>query len=657
MSSPMDIFDMFFGGATRKRDNRSANVVHQLGVTLDELYNGAVRKLAVQKNVICEKCEGRGGKKGALEKCTKCNGSGMQTHVQQLGPGMVQRIQSICQSCQGQGEYINPKDRCKNCHGKKVVRERKLLEVHIDKGMEDGHKITFAGEGDQEPGLEPGDIIIVLDEKEHAVFKRHGSDIIMKMELTLVEALCGFQRIIRTLDKRELIITVLPGEVTKHLSYKCILNEGMPQYKNPFEKGKFIINFHVKFPETLSTDAIAQIEALLPPRPEYIIPDDAEELPLMDINPENDRHSKYRQPLEDDDDRYGRPQVSPDITKVNPQNSSFLQGFVQTLKTQKQYDSAFEDVETFLSPNIAEYENIKKLVYSPTGPLDRHYDDVRRFADAAEKGIKRILKAGGKRPILAILYQNPNDAAYEKYQQFDIAFCWESMLEAVMWHLVPLEIREDVPDKAAKIEALGYTSMGSLQSPVLSGIELGRIMCRDIGGSDPERMAAPNVATYVKELFVNTCIKIDIIHDQSVIEKEYPLLAAVNRAAKGVERHNARVIFLTYDPEGPIEKTVVLVGKGVTYDTGGADIKAGGVMAGMHRDKCGAAAVAGFLRTVAALKPKGVRVLGAMSMVRNSVGSNCYVSDEIITSRAGVRVRVGTQMLRVEWLWLMFFVT
>ncbi|GBM55013.1 DnaJ subfamily A member 1 [Araneus ventricosus] len=308
MSSPMDIFDMFFGGATRKRDNRSANVVHQLGVTLDELYNGAVRKLAVQKNVICEKCEGRGGKKGALEKCSKCNGSGMQTHVQQLGPGMVQRIQSICQACQGQGEYINPKDRCKNCHGKKVVRERKLLEVHIDKGMEDGHKITFAGEGDQEPGLEPGDIIIVLDEKEHAVFKRHGSDIVMRMELTLAEALCGFQRIIRTLDKRELIITVLPGEVTKHLSYKCILNEGMPQYKNPFEKGKFIINFHVKFPENLSTEAIAQLEAILPPRPEYIIPDDAEELPLMDINPENDRHAKYKHPLEDDDDRYGRPQ-------------------------------------------------------------------------------------------------------------------------------------------------------------------------------------------------------------------------------------------------------------------------------------------------------------------------------------------------------------
>lgn len=52
-----------------------------------------------------------------------------------------------------------------------VVRERKILEVNVDKGMVDGQKITFSGEGDQEPGLEPGDIIIVLDEREHRSYK------------------------------------------------------------------------------------------------------------------------------------------------------------------------------------------------------------------------------------------------------------------------------------------------------------------------------------------------------------------------------------------------------------------------------------------------------------------------------------------------------
>ena len=64
-------------------------------------------------------------------------------------------------------------------------------------------------------------------------------------------------------------------------------------------------------------------------------------------------------------------------------------------------------------------------------------------------------------------------------------------------------------------------------------------------------------------------------------------------------------------------------------------------MAGMHRDKCGSAAVAGFFQTVAQLQPKNTRVLGAMAMVRNSIGPNGYVADEIITSRAGVRIRIG----------------
>merc|ERR1711874_375388 len=90
--------------------------------------------------------------------------------------------------------------------------------------------------------------------------------------------------------------------------------------------------------------------------------------------------------------------------------------------------------------------------------------------------------------------------------------------------------------------------------------------------------------------------------------------------------------WLTYEPkDGKVEKSLFLVGKGITYDTGGADIKAGGVMAGMSRDKCGAAAAAGVMATVNQLAPAGVRVVVAMAMVRNSVGSNCYVADEILT--------------------------
>lgn len=93
-SSPMDLFDMFFGGGfgggrDKRRERRGKNVVHQLSVTLEELYKGCIRKLALQKNIICDKCEGRGGKKGAVEQCPTCRGTGLQVQVQQLGPGKM----------------------------------------------------------------------------------------------------------------------------------------------------------------------------------------------------------------------------------------------------------------------------------------------------------------------------------------------------------------------------------------------------------------------------------------------------------------------------------------------------------------------------------------------------------------------------------------
>ncbi len=78
--------------------------------------------------------------------------------------------------------------------------------------MKDGQKIVFSGEGDQEPGIPPGDVIIVLDEQEHPTFTRKHNHLLIRMELELVESLCGFQKFIETLDKRHLMITVLPGE-------------------------------------------------------------------------------------------------------------------------------------------------------------------------------------------------------------------------------------------------------------------------------------------------------------------------------------------------------------------------------------------------------------------------------------------------------------
>uniref|UniRef100_A0A8C6RIT6 J domain-containing protein n=1 Tax=Nannospalax galili TaxID=1026970 RepID=A0A8C6RIT6_NANGA len=247
--SPMDIFDMFFGGGGRI----GKDVVHQLTVTLEDLSNGATRKLSLQKNVMCDKCEGSSGVLPPLP------GTGMQIRIHQLEPGMVQQIQSVCMECQGHGEWI-----------------KKILEVHIDKGKKDGQKITFHGEGDQEPRR-----------YYHCVFTRRGEDIFMCMDIQLFKALCGFQKPVSTLDNRTIVITSHLGQIVKHGDSKCVLNEGMPIYRRPYEKGRLIIEFKVNFPENEKTDEMDQVE-------------------LLDFDPNQERRRHYNGEVYEDDEHHPR---------------------------------------------------------------------------------------------------------------------------------------------------------------------------------------------------------------------------------------------------------------------------------------------------------------------------------------------------------------
>jgi len=300
-SSPMDIFDMFFnmsGGRGRGREGprRGKDMHFALAVTLEELYNGSTRKLKVSRKELCENCKGSGTKTPGVgpETCTSCRGSGMTVRIERLGNSFVQQIQTMCPECSGAGEKIAAKDRCKNCDGAKTIKNSKVLEVHIDKGMNDGQKICFSGEADQDPSYEAGDIIVVLEQKEHELYKRiNTTNLMLNLKITLTEALCGFQKAVTTLDNRTLLITVWPGEVVKHGTIKYVVAEGMPTYKNPFEKGKLIVQFSVEFPEKLDAALIPKLEELLPPRPKVDIPtNDVEEVNLLDYNHEEEEQRR-----------------------------------------------------------------------------------------------------------------------------------------------------------------------------------------------------------------------------------------------------------------------------------------------------------------------------------------------------------------------------
>jgi leucyl aminopeptidase len=251
--------------------------------------------------------------------------------------------------------------------------------------------------------------------------------------------------------------------------------------------------------------------------------------------------------------------------------------------------------------------------------------------------LRRARDAGATK-VLLLVEAPPSGEVYEQAARVaalgGVGALWE-----------PLEAREALGDSIEPVQKIGVGVIGGTFSEAdaawVEASEAGLRLTRDLCGTEPERMAPPRFAAYVQQAFKGLPVKVTVQKDVKQLQKDYPLLMAVARASLGVARHRPCVVRLEYAPKGKIEHTLLFAGKGVTYDTGGADLKTDGHMAGMSRDKGGAAVVAGLFLTAALRQQKGVRLIAELGIVRNSIGSEAYVSDEIVTSHAGSRVRIG----------------
>jgi DnaJ family protein A protein 2 len=171
-----DLFNMFFkgqgggGGRGGGGPRKSPAIQHPLKVSLEDLYNGKTVKLAINRKVIV----------GEAKECDTCGGQGAVMEVRQIGPGMLTQMQRVCSVCEGQGNTAKTKS------------ERKVVEVHIEKGAHHNSKVTFRGMADEIPGREPGDVHFIVQEKEHEVFKRKGADLLLMKDISLNQALTGF---------------------------------------------------------------------------------------------------------------------------------------------------------------------------------------------------------------------------------------------------------------------------------------------------------------------------------------------------------------------------------------------------------------------------------------------------------------------------------
>jgi len=308
---PQDLFSQLFGGggffgggggSRNQGPRKSKDLVHRVHVSLEDLYKGKTTKLALTRNVICPKCDGKGGKEGAVRPCNPCQGRGVRVTLRQMGP-MIQQLQQPCDECSGTGEIINHRDKCKTCNARKVVSEKKMLEVHIDKGMKGGQTISFSGESDQAPGVIPGDVVIVIEEKPHERFKRSdNNNLVTDVEIDLLMALGGGQFTIRHLDERALVVSITPGEIVKQDDMKVIRGQGMPSQRH-HEMGDLYLKMSIKWPEHIDPSKIHLLEQVLPPRkplpklPKNVL---VEEVEMSEVDPRQERVMQEDSMEEDD---------------------------------------------------------------------------------------------------------------------------------------------------------------------------------------------------------------------------------------------------------------------------------------------------------------------------------------------------------------------
>src|SRR3989338_1497489 len=315
----MDVFGDLFGFRTAGRQQgpkKTEDLVYALNLSLREFYNGKVRRLQVTKDVICHDCHGSGSSDPSLgdTTCAKCRGSGTEMRTVQPAPGLIQQFSTSCSGCQGQGSVVPPEKRCGRCGAAKVVKEKITLEVNIRPGMKVGEKITFYGDANQAPGCEPGDIVLVLKEREpadevEARFTRRGDDLFIKEAITLAEALCGYRRQITHLDGRVVLLQSPEATVTKPGDFHYVEHEGMPQSANPALKGYLVIQFEIEFPlySQLAPDSRKQLLDILPnPPPLEEDPAAAHYTARVgSADPSSASHQQRQQQAQDDDEQGG----------------------------------------------------------------------------------------------------------------------------------------------------------------------------------------------------------------------------------------------------------------------------------------------------------------------------------------------------------------
>ncbi len=241
-----------FGGrsGTTRRTQRGSNLRIKVKLTLEEIAKGTEKKIKVNKQVVCNTCNGSGAAgSDAVHTCQTCNGRGQVTRVTQTFLGHMQ-TSSICPTCNGEGEVITKK--CSSCYGNGTIKGEEVITVKIPAGVLEGIQLSMSGKGNAAPrGGIPGDLIVAIEEIPHEHFVRDELNIYFEHYLSFAEAVQGTTIEVPTIDGKARVKVPAGTQAGKLFRLK---GKGIPMLNRSGIVGDELIFINIFVPEKLSQE-------------------------------------------------------------------------------------------------------------------------------------------------------------------------------------------------------------------------------------------------------------------------------------------------------------------------------------------------------------------------------------------------------------------
>ncbi len=236
-----------FGGGGRKR-YKGSNLRIKVKLELNEILNGATKKIKVNKLVAAEGATFKG--------CPTCAGSGQLRRVTNTILGQMQTV-STCHICQGTGQVVDKRPAGSDENG--LVRKEEVISIDIPAGMEEGLQLNISGKGNAAPmGGVPGDLLVVIEEVEHPTLKRNGQNLHHDLYVSFVDAALGAEAEVPLIEGKAMI-PIEPG--TQSGKLVRLRGKGLPSAQS-YGKGDLLVNINIWTPQDLSKEERKLLESL-----------------------------------------------------------------------------------------------------------------------------------------------------------------------------------------------------------------------------------------------------------------------------------------------------------------------------------------------------------------------------------------------------------